>query len=791
MTDFRFETWPTEFRIINQLFGVNRDFYARFGLPGHEGIDIQAPLGARIFAVAAGRVRVVNTNPAASNYGIHVRIEHADGYETIYGHFQEARVSLNQNVNAGDLLGLAGSTGNSTGPHLHLTLKKRGQSLPGYPENIIDPTPFLLPLLGWREPAGPYTNGWVFTEAVLAFGPLAQANAGGVSLRQAPARNANRIAVVPEGTIMIVNGQPSGEYTPVRVSSVAIGVNPPPPAPTPPPPPTVATIDGWGFATNLIVSGPQAIVGNFGINLRAAPDRGATNIGLVEAGSTVTSLGPVSGEYMPIRVRRADFMGPINLPEMPPVLPPTPTGPSEDTVLGWGATSFLGLMGGRATVTSQFGLNLRATPGMSAPVLGIVKGFASVTVAGLAQGSFTPILARKVDILNLVSPLPAVTPPTPLPGTIPTPPPPQPIHDTTPGWAFTAGIAITGQEAIAGPLGINLRAEPRRDATMVGFVPAGATMIVTGPPQGEYTPVRVDDDVIQLVSPGAAAQPTPPINPDPPLIGQTRLGLHASADPGDLREAEFAEFAATRPGIIKVLSAHSGASIARLAAQHAGAAWIVRAFLSFRGGRVVRPNQFVNDTIGDVERALNALQGKEVVIELHNEPNLLDEGLGGSWADGGAFGAWLGEVLSLYRQRLPGQRFIYPGLSPGPSVPPLKQDHRTFIEASRAAVEAADGLGVHLYWSQDPNFPMPTALAVLDDYVNRFQNRPIWVTEASNNKPGATPQQKGQQYLQFWTELKRRPNVRGVTYFVASATDPTFDSELWVGRGIGAIVGQR
>ncbi|MFZ0545201.1 MAG: peptidoglycan DD-metalloendopeptidase family protein [Candidatus Promineifilaceae bacterium] len=788
MNGFKFEAWPTEFRVINQLFGVNRAFYSRFNLPGHEGLDIKATLGSRLFCVAPGQVKVVHTNPNDHNYGIHVRVSHADGYETIYGHMQQAMVQVNQNVGAGSLLGLAGSTGNSTGPHLHLTLKKAGASQGGFPNNIIDPTPFLFPLLGWQEPAGPYTEGWAFTDALFRFSNLAQATNGGVSLRMAPASTAARIAIIPEGTIFIVNGAQNNDYTPVKVPSVAIGQTPLPPPPDSPPPSTLTTVDGWGFAANIMVSGNQAVVGQFGINLRAAPERNGMNIGLVNAGSTAEVIGSVRGEYLPIRVRRSDFMGPVNLPSTPPVMPNDAPIPA-DAVLGWGSTAFLTIVGTRATINSQFGINLRSAPAMNGKVLGIAKGFAIATVAGMAANTFTPLLVNRTDILNLVSPLPAVTQPAPLPDSDPTPPPPLPVHDTTPGWAFTAGITINGTEAVADQFGINLRAEPRRNAALKGFVPGGTVMIVTGVPLGEYTPVRIDDDVFQ---PSIPDGPQPQPNADPPVIGQARIGLHASADPGDLREDEFQEFAAMRPGMIKVLSSHSAVSISRLAIEHPTASWIVRAFLTFRGGRVITPQQFVNDTLGDVERALNQLAGKDVVIELHNEPNLSDEGLGFSWADGGEFGAWWSNVLAIYRQKLPGHRFIYPGLSPGDSIqmPGFRKDgHAAFIEASRAAVDAADGLGVHLYWARD--FAMSRALAVLDDYISRFQSSQIWVTEASNNKGGVSPAGKGSQYLHFWTELRQRPNVQGVTYFVASATDPAYAEEVWVGRGIGAVVGQR
>lgn len=147
---FRFETWPTAFRTITQGFGNNPAYYAQFNLAGHEGIDLKATQGSQIFCVAPGTVKLIYPSPTGHNYGIHVRVEHADGYETIYAHLQTVFVQEGQVVTAGAVLGLADHTGNVIGDpadHLHLTLKHRGETLAGYPNNIIDPTPFLQPLL--------------------------------------------------------------------------------------------------------------------------------------------------------------------------------------------------------------------------------------------------------------------------------------------------------------------------------------------------------------------------------------------------------------------------------------------------------------------------------------------------------------------------------------------------------------------------------------------------------------------------------------------------------------------
>jgi hypothetical protein len=86
---------------------------------------------------------------------------------------------------------------------------------------------------------------------------------------------------------------------------------------------------------------------------------------------------------------------------------------------------------------------------------------------------------------------------------------------------------------------------------------------------------------------------------------------------------------------------------------------------------------------------------------------------------------------------------------------------------------------------------MEHSLAVLDDIIDRFRARPLWITEASYNQGAATPGQMATDYLRFWRELQTRPMVQGVTYFIASASNPAFASQVWVGRSIGRLVGRR
>lgn len=783
MGDFTFGIWPTEYHVITQHFGVNPQNYAQFGLPGHDGIDIRAPMGSKIFCVAPGEVYRVHENARSHNYGIHVRVAHRDGYRTVYGHLQRTLVNKGQIVEVGTILGTADSTGNSFGTHLHLALKKEGLNqdpTPGqrptlWPYDIIDPTPYLLPLLGWKEPTGPYFEGWILHDSLFEYGELAQVNSGGATLYI----EADQHYYLPAGTMVVVVSK-RAPYAKIRVTKAAIGVEDSASiTPSPEPPPIMATVDGWAWKRYLVTVGNQAVVGSHGVNVRAGPERSAPNVGMVKAGSTVSLLGPASGQFRPVRVRRNDFIEPVGIPDPPPQLGKLPP---VDGYFGWVLTQYLSPLEGQLALTARFGVNLRNRPDEEGQNIGLVKAFATVRIAGQTSNGYTPALIRTEDVINVVDPLPDLALPDPLPRQKPVPVKPVPDDVTIPGWSFTNGLAIMGNTARMATHGGNLRSEPRRDAKKIGHIPPDSVVVITGPPQGEYTPVRIWEKILK-----------PPISdeedrdPDSIILGQARIGLHASADP-DISEEEHREFANLRPGIIKVLSMHSADDIARLAAANKDAHWIVRAFLSF-GGRHITPGQFVNDTIKDVRRALDQLSGRNVVVELHNEPNVIKEGLGSSWSDGDAFEKWWLDLLGKYRRAMPDVRFIYPGLSSGSSVTGVKMDHIQFLEASRAAVEAADGIGVHLYWSQV--YSMNKALAVLDDFSSRFRDHPIWITEAGRTGPEISPEKTAEEYLRFWQNLQRRSNVRGVTYFVASATDPDFASQVWVGRGIAEIIGRR
>lgn len=111
--------WPMSNFTITTYFG-RRGVFQRF----HTGIDLAAPAGTPIYAARAGQVDTAGWS--RFGYGLHVILDHGGAQETLYGHMSRIAVRPGQWVARGDLLGYVGSTGWSTGPHLHFEVRVGG-----------------------------------------------------------------------------------------------------------------------------------------------------------------------------------------------------------------------------------------------------------------------------------------------------------------------------------------------------------------------------------------------------------------------------------------------------------------------------------------------------------------------------------------------------------------------------------------------------------------------------------------------------------------------------------------
>ena len=111
---------------VNSHYGWRRPPFYRWStkLKFHRGIDLDANRGDPVAAAAAGRVRRVRLSNRG--YGNMIHLQHDDGYETLYAHLQSVHVKKDQHIRAGQVIGRAGSSGHSTGPHLHYEVRRNG-----------------------------------------------------------------------------------------------------------------------------------------------------------------------------------------------------------------------------------------------------------------------------------------------------------------------------------------------------------------------------------------------------------------------------------------------------------------------------------------------------------------------------------------------------------------------------------------------------------------------------------------------------------------------------------------
>ena len=124
--------------IILAVLPITGTISSRYGVSSHlrksthTGLDIAAASGTPIKVVSSGTVTFASYN---GSYGNLVKVDHGNGVETWYAHTSKMYVTVGQKVSAGDIIAAVGSTGNSTGPHLHLEIRINGQHV--NPQNYL------------------------------------------------------------------------------------------------------------------------------------------------------------------------------------------------------------------------------------------------------------------------------------------------------------------------------------------------------------------------------------------------------------------------------------------------------------------------------------------------------------------------------------------------------------------------------------------------------------------------------------------------------------------------------
>lgn len=147
-------------------------------------------------------------------------------------------------------------------------------------------------------------------------------------------------------------------------------------------------------------------------------------------------------------------------------------------------------------------------------------------------------------------------------------------------------------------------------------------------------------------------------------------------------------------------------------------------------GLPVNPADFVARTLPNLKEYQAAI-GSPLIIQVMNEPNIAGEGYLGTWPTGAEFATFWVQVVSTYRQSLPGAKFGFPALSPGAAYPNIKRDERQFAQEAAAAFRVCDWIGLHAYWTQ----PSAGNFAPNVDLYRQY-NKPIIGTEIGPVAPG-------------------------------------------------------
>jgi murein DD-endopeptidase MepM/ murein hydrolase activator NlpD len=116
--------YPLPAGTVTSSFGIRRNPFSGH-VKFHEGVDLAARVGTEVYATRNGTVAAVGEDPV---YGRYIILEHEGGWRSFYGHLSATLADLRKPVRSGTIIGRVGTTGQSTGPHLHFELRRNGEA---------------------------------------------------------------------------------------------------------------------------------------------------------------------------------------------------------------------------------------------------------------------------------------------------------------------------------------------------------------------------------------------------------------------------------------------------------------------------------------------------------------------------------------------------------------------------------------------------------------------------------------------------------------------------------------
>jgi murein DD-endopeptidase MepM/ murein hydrolase activator NlpD len=117
---------------ITSRFGSRENPFDGSGIETHKGLDIKGPMGSPVKAMAKGEVEFAGLR---GGFGNCIMLKHGNGFETLYGHLSKILVRVGEQIDIGQQIGNIGSTGRSTGPHLHYEVHRNGEKI--NPESFL------------------------------------------------------------------------------------------------------------------------------------------------------------------------------------------------------------------------------------------------------------------------------------------------------------------------------------------------------------------------------------------------------------------------------------------------------------------------------------------------------------------------------------------------------------------------------------------------------------------------------------------------------------------------------
>jgi hypothetical protein len=367
---------------------------------------------------------------------------------------------------------------------------------------------------------------------------------------------------------------------------------------------------------------------------------------------------------------------------------------------------------------------------------------------------------------------------------------PEPPRKDPPPTATTQDVFVSTSD------GLNLRKEQSGTSQVIVIVPYGTKLTAIGPTVGPdaksitwqqvrtaqnqlgWVAVKIGSDATVTTSAPAPAQVTSAVpwgkclaglgmgNPQPLTAGQLKL----------IKDAKLEAFKVLTLGD----SGQTQQMIAQLKSVRADMFIVARLFFSVNVNSKFSAQNFVDFCMNGLTACY---QAGVRYFEIHNEPNLTNEGMNWNWASGADFGNWLQQVLNIVKPRFPDAKWGYPGLSPQPNVD-------AFLDSSAAAANACDWIGVHCYWQQpanQPPYPMNGDNAGYywrAKFKPRFPNKMLMITEFSNNSPAVSANDKGTHYGDYIKLLRSEPNIGAAFGFALNWPGQDNNKEGWEGSAI-------